>query len=129
VYQPHAGTLKISRTTVPGRAAGRALSLLRQESAPLIDFFVIGGGANYQAMKAMSLFRYYLEDETDRRVTLAFTPIHVRTTAQSSVDLTEHETDATVWRTIILTNEQREILAESMFDEPPSPVNPEGDAP
>ncbi len=119
LYQPHPGTLKIAGDTIPGRAAGRAISLLKQDGIDIIDFFLIGGNANQQAMKAMSLFRIFLEDDSNGKVTLAFTPLHVVTMAKAIGGTGEMKMDATVWRTVVLTAEQSEKVAIRSPEEAP----------
>lgn len=106
MYEPHSGTLKIAGSTDPGKAAGKAICLLKEEGIDIIDFFLVGGNANQQAMKAMSLFRIFLEDDMKGQLTLAFTPLHVRTMARNHENTGEMKIDATVWRTVMLTVEQ-----------------------
>lgn len=118
-YVPHEGTLKISGKTIPGKAAGRASSLLKRDDIENIDFFLIGGNANQQAMKAMGLFRVFLEDDTDGRNTLAFTPLHVRTMADNLAHTEQMSMDATVWRTVILNQEQsQKVIAIEVVPAP-----------
>jgi stage V sporulation protein SpoVS len=124
LYTPHEGTLKIAGDTIPGRAAGRAICLLKQDGIEVIDFFLIGGSANQQAMKAMSLFKIFLEDDSEQEVTLAFAPIHVITMAKSKTGGPEMtKMDATVWRTVVLTREQSEkVVIKSPEEAPQMPL-------
>ena len=100
-YTCHEGTLKISGSTIPGKAAGRAMNLFRNR-VECIDFFCIGGNANQQTMKSLGVFKLFVEDHTNNDLTLAFIPLHVRTITSDDCNPNGITKNATVWRTVII---------------------------
>lgn len=121
IYEPHAGTIRISGATESKGAASCALHYLGQEISP-IDFFYIGANAGQQAMKAMGIFRYTFERATEGTYTILFQPNRVQTKAKVR-DGTDAEMliDAVYWRSYPVSIEAlNEMMVKSV--RPPQPI-------
>ena len=99
-YVEHKGTIKISGKTMPKGAALCALSYLNQ-GVDKIEFFYIGGNAGQQATKAMSVFAFLVDKDSQGRMSVSFRPLRVSTITKDAVTGEEKEKDAVVWRTIL----------------------------
>lgn len=99
-YVKHDGTCFVAGRSNPASVAQFAF---RQHMANVwpLDFLIIGGNANQQAMKAMGLFCNKLKRATKDSVVATFFPIRfIVETKQSDGSLVEKE--ATAWRTIMV---------------------------
>lgn len=113
IYTAHAGTLRIAGGTIPRSASKCAFHYFERGIWP-IDFFVIGANANQQAMKAMGSFKHKVEDDSSRRnsgngttFTVAFVPLRFHVNTESATTHEQTEKDATVWRTVLLSDTQQ----------------------
>lgn len=106
VYKRHTATLNIAGSTPPNRAAKYAYRLYLDNKWP-IDFLVIGGNANQQAMKAMGLFRDRVMRISRQAVTVTFAPIRVRVSTIVQGKETSIMKEATAWRTVLTAYDQK----------------------
>lgn len=103
VYLPHQGTVWISGSTNPKRAAKCACHFLVTAGIDRIDFYCVGASANQQAMKAMGIFTYMAKNTFHKNV--AFQPLRFLTeiknpSAQKGEELQFLE--CCVWQTLVL---------------------------
>lgn len=103
LYVVHPGTVKIAGHTECKLAAKCALHHLSRNIGP-IDFFYVGANAGQQAMKAMGIMRYLLEQTTEGKSTVFFQPNRVRT--QSFQAGSTDTIDAVYWRVYVLPTEK-----------------------
>lgn len=104
IYQPHAGTVKISGATESIKAAKCALHYLGNNVSP-IDFFYVGANAGQQAMKAMGIFRYLVESTANGKATVFFQPNRVRTRLTNPQAGGVEVIDAVYWRAYLFDTE------------------------
>lgn len=97
IYLAHEGTIRVSRSTVPRKAAWRALALL-DSKIPNVEFLFIGAGAGQQALKAIGILCELYDRKYAGEYVVVFRPMRFRT----FIDRTEKEVDAQVWRAYII---------------------------
>lgn len=101
MYVAHEGTIKIAGGTVPHRAAGCAEAYLKRK-LQIIDFLCIGAGPNQQAMKAMTIFRFRVERDSQDKLSLAFRPLAFRVHTNGQGSELPKDKGCTVWRTVVI---------------------------
>jgi stage V sporulation protein SpoVS len=99
-YIEHEGTVRVSGSTLPKKAAGCAYAYL-QNGFENIEFFFIGANAGHQATKAMTIFSFTVRNELQDSGTIAFEPRRVMVQTRERGGKTIDK-DATVWRVIIV---------------------------
>lgn len=109
-YEPHPGTIKISGATESIKAAKCALHYLGNQVSP-IDFFYIGANAGQQAMKAMGIFRYLVEQTAKEQATVLFQPNRVRTRLAQPIGGTVSVIDAVYWRAYLFNRAELDNAA------------------
>ena len=76
-YVEHEGTIRISGQTVPCQAALCAMRFSERGVSP-IEFFYLGGNAGQQAMKAMGIFCFMVEQSQSAKFSVAFQPLMMK---------------------------------------------------
>ena len=99
-YTEHAGTIRVSGSTMPKNAGKCAFHYLQKGHLP--DFLVIGGNANQQATKAMGVFCFMVDHSPElKSLKVAFQPLLFYVTTRDPNGL-ERKKSATVWRTVTI---------------------------
>lgn len=102
LYVPHPGTVKVSSSTMPRKAAFCAMAFM-EERRPDVEFLFIGAAAGQQALKAVGILCDLFENKWQSEFVLVFRPMRFRTTILPTTP-TElpRDVDAQVWRAVVL---------------------------
>lgn len=104
LYVTHPGTVKVSGSTVPRKAARCAQAFL-EEHRKNVEFLFIGASAGQQALKALGILGDMFETQWKGDYALVFRPLRYRTYIESHDPLLSgqgREVDAQVWRVHVL---------------------------
>lgn len=104
-YLCHGGTLKISGSTVPRKAAWRAFSLL-EAKVKNVEFLFIGASAGQQTVKSIGILSDLFSERYYGEFIVVFQPMRFKTTIAN----TEKEVDAQVWRSFVIDMNAQAVL-------------------